>query len=80
MSIKIPPYQLQNQLQNQQPIENLNIAANITQFISLFLLLKDASNSEIMEELQKQDKEYLKKIVEQNELIIKQNEELLRRK
>lgn len=43
MSIKIPQYQLQNQLQ-------------------------------------KQDKEYLKKIIEQNELIIKQNEELLRRK
>lgn len=76
MSIKIPPYPTQNN----QPAENLNIAANITQFISLFLLLKDASNSEIMEELQKQDKEYLKKIVEQNELIIKQNEELLRRK
>lgn len=76
MPIKIPQYQLQNQ----QPIENLNVAANLSQFISLFLLLKDASNSEIMEELQKQDKEYLKKIVEQNELIIKQNEELLRRK
>ncbi len=76
MSIKIPPYPNQNN----QPAENLNIAANITQFISLFLLLKDASNSEIMEELQKQDKEYLKKIVEQNELIIKQNEELLKRK
>ena len=76
MPIKIPPYQAQNQ----QPIENLNVAANLSQFISLFLLLKDSSNSEIMEELQKQDKEYLKKIVEQNELIIKQNEELLRRK
>ena len=76
MPIKIPPYQAQNQ----QPIENLNVAANLSQFVSLFLLLKDSSNSEIMEELQKQDKEYLKKIVEQNELIIKQNEELLRRK
>lgn len=77
MSIKIPPYSVQNE---QTPGDRLNIAANITQFISLFLLLKDASNQEIMEELQKQDKEYLTKIIEQNELIIKQNEELLRRR
>lgn len=62
MPIKIPQYQAQNQ----QPIENLNVAANLSQFISLFLLLKDSSNSEIMEELQKQNKEYLSKIIEQN--------------
>lgn len=58
----------------------LNIAANISQFYSLWLLLKDASNSQIMEELQRQNKEYLSKIIEQNELIIKQNEELLNAK
>lgn len=76
MSIKIPPYPAQNN----QPLENLDIAANISQFVSLFLLLKDASNNDLMEELQHQNTEYLSKIIEQNELIIKQNEELLKRK
>lgn len=52
-------------------LQNIDFAANIAQFISLFLLLKDASNNEIMEELAHQNKEYLQKIVEQNELIIK---------
>lgn len=77
----VMPFRMpQNQLQNQQPIENLNVAANISQLYSLLLLLEDNSNNEIMEELQKQNKEYLSKIIEQNELIIKQNEELLKRK
>ena len=54
-----------------QTMQNLDFAANMAQFVSLFLLLKDASNNEIMEELAHQNKEYLQKIVEQNELIIK---------
>lgn len=60
--------------------DKLNDIANISQLYSLLLLLEDNSNNEIMEELQKQNKEYLSKIIEQNELIIKQNEELLKRK
>lgn len=76
MPIKIPPYPAQNN----QPLENLDIAANISQFVSLFLLLKDASNNDLKDELERQNKEYLSKIIEQNELIIKQNEELLKRK
>lgn len=61
-------------------LEKLDLTANISQLISLFMLLKDASNSEIMRELQRQNKEYLDKIIEQNETIIKQNEELLNAK
>lgn len=64
----------------QTPTDRLDIAANVSQFVSLFLLLKDASNNEIMEELNHQNSEYLSKIIEQNEIIIKQNEELLKRK
>ena len=74
-------YPNMNQNENMQtPTDRLDIAANISQFVSLFLLLKDASNNEIMEELNHQNAEYLTKIIEQNELIIKQNEELLKRK
>ena len=57
--------------QNQTIDDKLNIAANLSQFYSLFLLLKDASNNEIMEELQNQNKKYLEKLIEQNEIIIK---------
>ena len=65
--------------QNNTPVERIDMMANWAQFVSLFLLLKDASNSEIMAELNHQNNEYLAKIVEQNELIIKQNEEILGR-
>lgn len=58
-------------MNDNQSLQNLDIAANFAQFISLFLLLKDASNNEIMEELAHQNKDYLQKIIEQNELIIK---------
>lgn len=57
---------------NQTQMDRLDLTSNISQLISLFLLLKDASNNEIMEELQNQNKKYLEKIIEQNELIIKE--------
>lgn len=57
---------------NQTQMDKLELTSNISQLISLFLLLKDASNNEIMEELQNQNKKYLEKIIEQNELIIKE--------
>ena len=49
-------------------IENLSL---VLQAISLELLLKDFNNSDLMQELQKQDSEYLEKIIKQNEEIIK---------
>lgn len=44
--------------------DQLNFAANLSQFYSLFLLLKDATNEELMAELNHQNKEYLEKILE----------------
>jgi hypothetical protein len=42
---------------------NIELAADFAQFYSLYLLLKDASNSEIMQELQHQNKAYLEEIL-----------------
>lgn len=52
---------------NNNTINNLSL---LLQMISLEILFKDYNNSDLMEELQKQDKEYLEKIINQNELII----------
>lgn len=43
----------------------------ILQALSLQILFQDYNNSDLMNELQKQDKEYLEKIIVQNEEIIK---------
>lgn len=55
---------------NENQNENLNFVANFSQLISLFLLLKDASNNELMKKLNEQDEVYLKKIVDQNEELL----------
>ena len=49
---------------------NIDIASLILQILSLDLLFKDYNNSDLMNELQKQDKEYLEKIIEQNNEIL----------
>lgn len=43
----------------------------ILQALSLEILFKDYNNSDLMSELQTQDEKYLKKIIEQNEEIIR---------
>ena len=53
---------------NNNTINNLSL---ILQTLSLEILFKDFNNSDLMQELQKQDKEYLEKIIQQNNLIIK---------
>ena len=50
------------------PIDNL---ALVLQAISLQILFQDYNNSDLMQELQIQDEKYLKKIINQNEEIIK---------
>lgn len=55
---------------------NIDITSLILQVYSLILLMQDYNNSDLMRELQKQDKEYLEKIIKQNEIII----ELLERR
>lgn len=49
---------------------NINITSLILQILSLDLISKDFNNSDLMSELQKQNKEYLEKIVLQNKKII----------
>jgi len=53
-----------------------NNLALIFQALSLQILFQDFNNSDLMQELQRQDKEYLEKIIRQNERII----ELLERR
>lgn len=59
----------------------LGVVANFLQIENYKMLLKDSSNNDIMKELQMQDKTmaeqtniYLKKIIEQNEEILKRLE------
>jgi len=48
----------------------IDITSLILQALSLQILFQDYNNVDLMEELQRQDKFYLKTIIEQNEQII----------
>lgn len=48
-------------------VDNLSL---ILQALSLEILFKDCNNSDLMQELQNQDCNYLQKIIEQNEEIL----------
>jgi hypothetical protein len=48
-------------------VDNLSL---ILQALSLQILFQDYNNCDLMQELQRQDKEYLEKIIEQNKEII----------
>lgn len=47
-----------------------NNIALILQALSLQILFQDYNNADLMQELQKQDSDYLEKIIKQNEEII----------
>ena len=49
---------------------NLDATSLILQLYSVIILLQDYNNRDLMQELQKQDSEYLEKIIKQNEEII----------
>ncbi len=49
-------------------VDNLSL---ILQALSLQILFKDYNNADLMQELQKQDKNYFEKIIEQNNEIIR---------
>ena len=49
-------------------IDNISL---LLQALSLQILFRDYNNVDLMQELQRQDKEYLDKIIEQNKEIIK---------
>lgn len=52
---------------NNNAVDNLSL---VLQALSLEILFKDYNNGDLMGELQRQDKEYLEKIIKQNEQII----------
>lgn len=57
---------------------NNNIVNNLSlvlQALSLQILFDDCNNTDLMQELQRQDSEYLEKIINQNEKIISLLEE-----
>ena len=55
---------------------SIDMTSLFLQLYSLILLLQDFNNTDLMQELQRQDSEYLEKIIKQNEKII----ELLERR
>ena len=57
---------------NNNIVDNLSL---VLQVLSLQILFQDFNNSDLMQELQKQDSEYLEKIIKQNEKIINLLEE-----
>ncbi len=64
----------QNQI---NAVDMFAIFTGIIQIASYIEIMNDNKNSDLMEELQRQDNVFLSKIVSQNETIIKQNEEIL---
>lgn len=52
-------------------LEKLDLTANVSQLISLFLLLKDASNNDVMRALQDQNTIYFERIIKELEAIKK---------
>ena len=55
---------------NEQFFDSLTIATTILQLLTIMIAGNDSTNNDLMQELQKQDREYLEKIIEQNNLII----------
>ena len=49
---------------------SVDITSLFLQALSLQILFKDYNNSDLMNELQKQDSQYLEKIIKQNEEIL----------
>jgi len=59
--------------------ENLSTLANLLQIASFILLINEASNDKLLEELRNQDETYLDTALKQNEIIIQQNKEIIER-
>lgn len=49
---------------------SINNISLLLQALSLQILFQDYNNSDLMQELQRQDRDYLEKIIKQNEKII----------
>lgn len=51
-------------------MKNLDISSFILEIYSVYLLLQDFNNTDLMQELQRQDNEYFKKIIDNQEEIL----------
>ena len=49
---------------------SIDMASLILQMYSLIFIMQDFNNTDLMQELQRQDKEYLETIIQQNKEII----------
>ena len=58
--------------------ELMDRLSDILQIANYEMLLKDASNNDLIQYLQHQDNDFLTTIIAQNKIIIEQNEELLK--
>ena len=58
-------------------LDKLDAFANMLQLANFAMLVEDANNNDLLKYLQHQDNDLLTKIIQQNEEIIKQNEEIL---
>lgn len=56
---------------NDQFYDTLSMATTILQLVTIMITSSDSSNRELMQELQRQDREYLERIIEQNNEILK---------
>lgn len=61
-------------MNNDQQRENLNILANLLQVYNTMLLEQDATNNDLMQELQKQNELYFKDIIARLERLEKKLE------
>lgn len=57
-------------MRNQQLFDNLQIYDTVLQLMTFLWAAEDASNTDIIEELQRQNSKYLETIIEQNKKII----------
>lgn len=60
------------------PMDALNIFSVYLGMLNYDMNLQQSTNDDIIAELKMQDNTYLKKSIEQNEIIIKQNEEIIK--
>ncbi len=55
---------------NQDFYNRITISDFLLQLITMYWVVQDASNNDLMQELQKQDREYLDKIIENQNKIL----------
>ena len=58
-------------MRNEQFYDNLALYATELQMINLLLIVGNVSNNDIMEALQQENKEYMEKIIDQNNRILR---------